>query len=417
MPYILFIAYLLLFSWLITKSKFIANSGISKKLLVTLFLLKVFAGVAYGWMYSRIPEHHIYADTWRFFYEGGDETDLLFNNPAKYFTDIFYNPYKNGYEKFFSNYHSYWSDLKNNFMVKLVSVFNIFSLKHYYVNVVFYSFLTFFGPVALYRVFNKIFTDKKNLLIIGCFLTPSFLYWCSGLHKDGFIFMSIALVMYHLDKILSEEGFTFKRGLYIFLCLLFILPMRNYVVLGLLPAVTAWVLAEKIKQKKWVVFSAVYFVCSIFFFTSRFIHPKLNLPLSVSMRQDEFINLKGNSFIPTKKLLPGFKSFIKNLPEAINHSLFRPYPGEAKSFLYIPASIEVVLYVLLFVCWFFWGENIFSHSSVLFGFFFSISLLLIIGYTIPFIGAIVRYRSILLPFMITPMLCSISIKKRFSSSN
>ena len=43
--------------------------------------------------------------------------------------------------------------------------------------------------------------------------------------------------------------------------------------------------------------------------------------------------------------------------------------------------------------------------------FFSFTVLLIIGYTIPVIGAIVRYRSIFLPFIITPVICNINWAK------
>ncbi|MGE5106804.1 MAG: hypothetical protein ACM3H8_04635 [Sphingobacteriales bacterium] len=379
--------------------------------MIVLFILKVFAGVVYGYIYRQTPDHHIYADTWRFFYESKEETDLLFNNPGKYFTDLFNNPYEKGYQRLFSGHQSYWSDLKSNFMVKLVSVFNIFSLKQYYVNVIFYSFITFFGPVALYRLYNKIFPGKNTLLFIGCFLIPSFLYWCSGLHKDGFIFSGIAFIMYHIDKMTTEEGFSFKRSLYILLCLILIFPLRNYITVALLPAITAWLLSVKWKQKKWIAFSLVYFFFGTLFFTSRFINPKINLPLSVSMRQAEFAKLKGNSFIETTKLLPGLKSFVRNLPEALNHSLLRPYPTEIKSIIYIPAAIEVMAYLILFLLFIFKGKNIFNQPSVLFVFFFSFSLLILIGYIIPFIGAIVRYRSLLLPFLITPLLCSVSLRK------
>jgi hypothetical protein len=39
--------------------------------------------------------------------------------------------------------------------------------------------------------------------------------------------------------------------------------------------------------------------------------------------------------------------------------------------------------------------------------FFSFSFLLTIGYTVNFLGAIVRYRSIVLPFLLGPVICLI----------
>ena len=40
-----------------------------------------------------------------------------------------------------------------------------------------------------------------------------------------------------------------------------------------------------------------------------------------------------------------------------------------------------------------------------------VSVLLIIGYTVPVIWAIIRYRSIYLPFIITPLLCNLNKEK------
>ncbi|MBI3718755.1 MAG: hypothetical protein HY252_09185 [Sphingobacteriales bacterium] len=407
MSYLLFIIYLVLFSWLVTKVKFIRNSGLPARILILLFLLKVFAGVIYGFIYSRIPDHKIYADTWRFYYESLDETDLLFHDPVQYLTNIFHNPYNRGYERLFSGTHSYWSDLKSNIMVKLVSVFNIFSLRNYYINAIFYSFLTFFGPVALYRLYVTIFPGKNFYLLAGCFLIPSFLYWCSGIHKDGLIFMAIAFIMYNMQQMNAEKGTGFKRSAYIIACLIFILPMRNYVSVALIPPLLAWLMIKKFKQRPWLSFVVVYSFFGTLFFITRFFDPKINLPLSFSIRQAEFIKLKGNSYIETTRLKPGFKSFVNNLPEALNHSLLRPYPTEVKNVQYLLAAIEVIAFIILIIMFLYKGKRVFDKPSVLFAFFFSLSLFMIIGYIIPNIGAIVRYRSILLPLTIAPMLASL----------
>lgn len=377
------------------------------RILILLFLLKVFAGVIYGFIYSRIPDHKIYADTWRFYYESLDETDLLFHDPVQYLTNIFHNPYNRGYERLFSGTHSYWSDLKSNIMVKLVSVFNIFSLRNYYINAIFYSFLTFFGPVALYRLYVTIFPGKNFYLLAGCFLIPSFLYWCSGIHKDGLIFMAIAFIMYNMQQMNAEKGTGFKRSAYIIACLIFILPMRNYVSVALIPPLLAWLMIKKFKQRPWLSFVVVYSFFGTLFFITRFFDPKINLPLSFSIRQAEFIKLKGNSYIETTRLKPGFKSFVNNLPEALNHSLLRPYPTEVKNVQYLLAAIEVIAFIILIIMFLYKGKRVFDKPSVLFAFFFSLSLFMIIGYIIPNIGAIVRYRSILLPLTIAPMLASL----------
>jgi hypothetical protein len=261
-----------------------------------------------------------------------------------------------------------------------------------------------------------LFPNKKFTLVISCFLIPSFLFWCSGIHKDGLLFLAIAFIMYHMQKLMQSTPFEWKRVLYISVWLLLIWPMRNYVTVALLPALLAWLLTKKFKKKAWLAFILVYTFFGCLFFTSRYIHPKINLPLSFSIRQNEFLQLKGNSYLPTTHLLPGLKSFIHNLPEALNHSILRPYPTEIKNLQYLAAAIEVLLFILLIGFYFIRGRNVFKQPVVLFAFFFSLSLFLIIGYIIPFIGAIVRYRSILLPLIISPLLASIRFNARQKES-
>src|SRR5215472_11595865 len=50
LEYLLFVGYLVLFAWLVTKTKFFNRSGLSKAQLVIIFLLKVMAGILYGWV-------------------------------------------------------------------------------------------------------------------------------------------------------------------------------------------------------------------------------------------------------------------------------------------------------------------------------------------------------------------------------
>ena len=70
----------------------------------------------------------------------------------------------------------------------------------YYINIIFYSFISMFGPIAIYRVMNDVYPAKKWQLLIAVFLIPSFLFWCSGIHKDGLIFSCTAVIVFHLIK-------------------------------------------------------------------------------------------------------------------------------------------------------------------------------------------------------------------------
>ena len=90
----------------------------------------------------------------------------------------------------------------------------------------------------------------------------------------------------------------------------------------------------------------------------------------------------------------------------------RPYLTENKMIFYLPLALEILLYEILFLIYIIFPVRKKDNNAfVYFGIFFTISMFLIIGYTVPVLGAIVRYRSIYFPFLITFLACSIDHNK------
>lgn len=412
MTYLLFALYLVLFSWLITRIKFIQQSGLPNYWLIGLFVLKVAAGVAYGWYYTTIPNYEQSADTWKFFFDSKNDTALLFHDPLRYFTSIYDNPYDKDFRHLFSSVNSYWNDLKHIYMVKIMSLFNVLSGTRYYVNVIFYSFITFFGPIAFIRVMNDLFPDRKLLITCSTFLFPSFLFWSSGIHKDGLIFLFLSLIVYVMYFGLKKKRLGIKEVFIILLLLTLIFPVRNHVVLACIPGLLAWWIAEKYFKRKWIAFALVTIIGTTIFFAAKYIHPKLDLPVSIVMRNKGFIMLGGNSFLPQRKLEANFLSFVQNAPQALNHTLVRPYVTEFLSPLYLVSGLEILLIWILVSVWFFrYTDNPYKHSVVQFLFLVSMVLLLLTGYIVPQLGAIVRYRAIFFPFILVPIIATTSWKQ------
>ncbi|MBL0272862.1 MAG: hypothetical protein IPQ06_07260 [Chitinophagaceae bacterium] len=409
MEYLLFVIYLVLFAWLVTKVKFFTSSGLSKPQLIIILLLKIMAGIFYGWIglyYGGLAQMQ---DTWGFHNSSIQEYHLLFNNPHEYFTNLFNNPYESGVSKFFESNDSYWNDLKGNFLIKVLSVFNIFSFGHYYVNVILYSFVTIFGAMAIYRVMTDVFPGKKMTVLLATFLVPSFLYWTSGIHKEGLIFTGIGLIVYCIYFGLKEKRWGFKRILSLIIGFLLLISLRNFLIIIIIPAIIAWLLANRWPKYGLATFGTLYLLFGLLFFNLRLINPHLDFPRAVVNKQQEFIRLKGgNSNIPIKELEPTAASFLINTPQAINLSAIRPYPSDVKHILSLAAAIEINSLLLLFVLFIFFRKNgQHSRNLMFFCIFFSLSVLLAIGFSVNNLGAIVRYRSIIMPFLVIPMVAQI----------
>ncbi len=412
MAWILFTFYLVLFCWFISKLSFFRLPGTQSKALIALFLFKVAAGVAYGYVLSSSNYYQAISDTWKFHQESLKETQLLYHQPWEYFTNLFHNPYEGGYVKFFSTTNSYWNDLKFNSFTKLLSVFNVFSFGHYYTNVIFYAFITFFGVAAFIKTMAALFKTNAYIIMACMAALPSFAFWCSGIHKDGLIFTGLALFIYLFHQAYASGIFTTKKVVVMVLALLLVLPLRNALFIGVVPAVLAWWLAEKFPAQRWWAFAAVVVGGIVIFFNASYLHYKLDLPLSIVTRQQEFMKLGGNSAIPIHLLEPNFISFLQSLPQALNHAFCRPYLLEAKSLFYWPAALEVIAFWLLVALFVLRPKRpIAIPNAVLFCWLVALIILVVIGYTVPYLGAIVRYKSIVLPFLFVPFLGMIDWKK------
>lgn len=404
----LFILYTAFFCWWIPRISFVKKAGMHPALLTGLILLKIAAGITVGW--SALHFTGIDNDYWDANKFGWKEYQLLMNDPKEYFSNIFKSPYSNGYTNIFDSYSSYWNDLRNNLVIKFVSVLDIFTRGNYYVNSIFFSVIGFFGHIALYRVFIQLFADKRWLVLIGCFLLPSMLFYSSGMHKDSIIFFAVGMVSYLVFDSLNRKLYSFRRILAICCCLLLIFLIRNFILLAMLPALIAFFISSIKKWSPFRTFVITYFITGILFFNLHSVFPSFNLPETIAKRQWDFKNQPwagvGTTDIYLNTLYPNFRSFVNNTPQALNHSMMRPYITETYTKTLIPFALELLLYQALMILFLlFRKKNGPVHPFILFGLFFTLVVFINIGYTIPNLGSIIRYRSLYLPFLITPLLC------------
>lgn len=405
MIYLLFIVYCVLFCWLITRIRFFSQSGLSNRVLVTLFIIRILALLVGSYLNLY---YFPVSDSVAFHQMGIDEFNLLFQNPHEYFVNIFHTEPSQSYSRLLDDSNSYWNNLRNNLLAKMLSIFDLLSFKSFLINTLFFNFLIFFGVVALYRVFIKIFPASSLQLILCIFLLPSALFFSAMIHRDGLILLSISMIIYHLFFMINQRQLLWKKLFIVLLFLLLIFLLRNFVFICLVPALIAWAIAAKFPRHAFISFVAVYVFIAILFFCSGYISPRANLPQYVSSRQSSFVEVgkAGASTIDIKPLYPTFKSFLSNAPQAFNHALMRPYISKAVSFAYLPFAIEIIVIEILFVLFLLFHRSKKKVNPLIyFGVFFSLTMLLVTGYTVPIIGAIVRYRSIYLIFLLIPVVC------------
>jgi len=158
-----------------------------------------------------------------------------------------------------------------------------------------------------------------------------------------------------------------------------------------------------------------------------FFAPVQNPLVTLSQKQYEFNQLaSGNltdansniikqagSIIYIAPLEPTLSSFIRNSPAALKNTFLRPFPSDIKSPFMLLAGFESLLILFIaIVCFIFMMPvNKIKWEYVLFCLSFVIIQFLIIGETTPVLGAIARYKTIALPFLVIALLFVADKKK------
>jgi hypothetical protein len=387
MDYFLFFLYIILFLslvWYLDKKNIIR---IDMGMAAAAFILKVAMACLYGYIFQK---YYGGDDTWMYHYQSLEETAFLKSDPLHFLHSLI-NP--TAYTRYMMT--TWWQELEYASLIKLLAVLNIFSGGSYYVNAVLFSMLTFWGAYFYYRLLVSLFPSGKTIIMLVFFFFVPLIFWTSGIRKDGLILLSTGLFFFSFYLFLLQRNW--KLLLVSLFALLGVALNRNFVALGMVPLALAWVFSSVGGIKPWKAFVFVYSLSLVLFFISPFTGP-VNIPAAFVQRQADFLALQGGSYVELDRLEPNPVSFIKLLPQALNHVFFRPYPGENNSALYVFSAVETWFVLLIFLLFILFPVPKTKRSlfdACLWGLlFFALTNYLFIGYTIPFLGAIVRYRII-----------------------
>ena len=393
----------------------VKETDIWTPVLLILFTIKILAGIAVG-----LASHYILHDKTDYFQTnvyGIQEYHSLLDSPKVFFTDIFKSNY-NETGEFFGSSASYWNDLRFNIIYKVLAFTNIFSRGNYYINGLFFNFVSFIGSILLYKVFINVYPAKKWQVIIGCFLLPSTLYFGSGIHKDLIVLTALSVFCYSLYFALMK-GFTGKKIIYLLLSFVTILFIRNFIAVILMPCAITWVIVDYYKLSAIKTFAALFVAGIAGTILLQQFTPKVNPLLIVVKKQQAFFALgKAHTDYKMDSLQPTIKSFAEQAPSALRHSFLSPYPLEFHNFYMNLFSLEMITYWFLFILMLFKPDKIKYNSQefIVFGVAFTFLIFLFTGYITPAAGALIRYRSIYFPFILIPILCNINWRGLFDKA-
>jgi hypothetical protein len=402
-PWVRIILYFSIFTLIIIKLQK-KNSSLTPLETVAAFALKVILGCAYGYIHLRFYNGD---DTWVYNNEAINAYQQLNNHPLAFFRALWPAHIDSLYEAkdFFTR------NLEQELMIRLIALFNFLTGGNYYLNTIFFNFIVFWGHYWLFNFLILRYPSARTSLLIAVFFIPTIVFWLSGIRGDGFVLFFLSLLFIQYDKWLTTRGA--HHLLYGCLSMLGMLLFRSAVLLVVIPVLIGWYMVARHDVKPIASYGFTYLFCAVVFFGSLLIHPVKNLPAMVANKQHEFLSLPGKTRFNMKPLTSSPVSYFRAAPAAMVNTLMRPFIWEARGILQLITALETTIFLLCILAILFFVEwrVVTTDPWMSGGMLFSLSLFLFIGLTIPFPGAIIRYKAIPELIMLTSLLPGTRIKK------
>lgn len=368
-----------------------------------------------------------------FFYYNGGDTNEFFNNAT-----VMYGAFGDNPKDFFillfgpndlnlSTTVEYmpWMYFRNDdssyLIGKIAGVFSLFTFDNYLPIALFFAAVSFSGVWALFITLVEIFPKLKNQFAIATLLIPSVFFWGSGVLKDSITLACVGWITWSFYNIFIIRKRYFFSSIMLLISLYFCLEIKPYIVFSLAPALIFWLslnYRDKIQSRFLKVLSGPFiFVVSLLI--GYFVINRLGQDFqkySFKGALETASNYQGyHSFLAENSGASGYSlgamdgstfSIIKNIPAAINVTLFRPYPWETRNPVMLLSALESFA-MLFFTLRIFYRTGIGrtfkaigNNATVFFCIFFSLFFGFCVGFTAYNFGALVRYKIPCIPFFV-----------------
>ena len=406
------LAYLFLFSAIVWKSSWYRMQGISQRWTLLAFWLKIAAGIVLWLVYTYHYTYRDTSDSYRFFDDAMIIRNLLHDQPMlflRFMTGIGLDhpdvqPVMDQLHGW-TSMHNYGLTFDSPTIVRINVGISFFSFGYYHVHTVFMCMLSFSGLVGIFKSFAPYFTHREGWVFIACFLLPTVVFWSSGVLKEAPLIAALGLFIYNGMK-LYANGWNNRSVLFVLLAVFFLVYLKIYVIISMIPSILFLLWSKKTGNKFLIPsFVAIHIVCFLvaqnaeyFFSGGDFLH-------ILERKQTDFYNVARDFDAKSTLHIPAITnsvSYFMHYPEALFLALFRPHLGEVKSTFYLLFALENLGYMLLLVMTFLRFKLPGKENRAIVLALLSFVLILggIIGSTVPVLGAVVRYRIVILPFYV-----------------
>jgi len=254
-----------LFLLVIRKWRFFRIGGVPTVWFQGVFVAKVLSGVALSLVYTYYYTDRTTADIWKYFDDGMVMFSALREQPLDYFRMLLGilndTPH---FDRYYSEmghwYRPYGSQMANDThtIIRFNAAVRLLSLGFYQVHSVWANFLGLLGLTGIFVFLRQMAPQKERWLFAGVFLMPWVMFWGSGVLKEPLLFFGLGMFLLGV-KSWADGGLSLRNGALMLLSLLFLLTVKSYALVALLPGLLAWRLTYRLPRLHPVpIFLAVY---------------------------------------------------------------------------------------------------------------------------------------------------------------
>lgn len=431
MEFFLCIFYIGIFTFLIYKIPFFRCDSLPKSAIAGIFLLKIVFGTLLFFVYTRYYKmDRKLIDIFRFYDDGLVMYETLKSSPVHFF-QMFFGLFNDddrviaAYLDRMNNWHIpyiYGTYVDNRTMIRFNGLVSVFSFGYFHIHTIFLCFASLVGLTGIYKTFAGELREKKHLSAIAVFAVPSVLFWGSGVLKEGFLLFAMGLFIYFFFNFLQKHSLA--NILLLVLSGALMILIKTYILFALLPGILFLLTIRYTNPKNTVIkFISIHVLLLTAAYCLPFVLPEVSIPDYLESKQRDFINVARTTNAGSVYIIPlldgSWWNIFKSAPVALFNALLRPFPWECNSVMMLVSSLENISIVsFCLVCVFFHKPlKSIPYKMWLFLLSYSIVLLVLLGLVTPVMGAMVRYKVPVLPFLLIAFLLLLDfqkLKKAFS---
>ena len=369
-----------------------------------------------------------------FYYDGGDTTNyfigakavgnmlledfekgiaILLNTTSDYNNWASFN-YDTGYPPSYM-----WRDPSTFSVSRYSTLFYLIGAKSFIITSFIVCCFSYIGVWKFYRLLNILYPGyEKGLAYIVIFL-PSIAFWGSGIMKDSYTVSSACWLTYNFYRVFIARKKVITNAIFLLINLFIIINIKPYVILSLLPGIILWINSAYLKKIKNLFLKILIFpvLSVVIFFVGIYVFQNLSSLMGVYgevdtaieqaqvirtdlLRSDQY----GSNNYDIGKFDGSLISLVSVAPNAIFTALFRPFLWEIGSPTMVISAIEnfvlivFTLFTLLRVSPFKVLKTLLKEPFLSYCFIFSILFAFGVGIAGTNFGAMVRYKTPLMPF-------------------